>query len=152
MELYMDENVKNIKVYLVLKNNEFITAFSSEAKARHYCNVNNAMVPSFAKQDDELYIVEKMLDEDEIDSNKVVKPCWDYVVYTDKDISNYGEVKYLGTSKDIVDYNKQKDVEYFNTYIGCRSYVSKDHAYNSILLELQMYEQNKIATEGLTHA
>lgn len=147
----MDENVKNSKIYIVLKGNEFVTVFSSEAKAMHYCNVNNAMVPSFAKQDDELYVVEKVLDEDEIDPNKVVKSCWDYVVYTDKDVSNYGDITYLGTNKEVVDYNKQKDVEYFNTYIGCRSYVSKDHAYNSIMLELQMYEQNKIA-EGLVNA
>ena len=137
------------KVYLVLKNDDIIAVFSTYDKATHYCEVQNGVIPSFAKQDEELYVLEKEVDSLEIAPNKVVKTCWDYIVYIDKDISTYGEIKYLGTKKDIVDNSKTRDVEHFETYIGCRSYISKDHAYQTAMLEFQMYEQQALTTVGV---
>ena len=129
------------KVYLVLKNDYIIAVFSTYDKATHYCEVQNGVIPS-------LYVLEKEVDSLEIAPNKVVKTCWDYIVYVDKDISTYGEIKYLGTKKDIVDNSKTRYVEHFETYIGCRSYISKDHAYQTAMLEFQMYEQQALTTVG----
>lgn len=139
----------NKSIYIVMSNLgnrlQVEGAFSTYDYANKFCELENSRIEDFRKQDEGFMIRTFKIDEMKVPDNQCYKKHWDYAIVIDKDVQDYGKIKFAGSGVEQVHVSKSQDVEiYNNEFIYCRSYVSKTEAENIAKEQWQIYEQKCI--------
>lgn len=136
-------------VYVVMSNlcgkTNVEAIFSCYEYAEKFCELENSRIEEFRKQDESFYIKNYKVDCKKVPDNQCYKKYWDYIININKDVQEFGSIRYVGDGKELVHINKLQDVEIYNgEFIYIRSYVSKSESEIIAKEQWQSYEQKML--------